>query len=333
MIEQGSPAIEAAAMTEKPSLSMSIPSPSAVERNLPQEVMQVLGLARRVQTRCGQGHIVWHCWGQEGARHDRAPLVLLHGGSGSWTHWLRNIPALIDSGRSVLVPDLPGFGDSDLPPGGKDADAMPEPLERGLCELIGDRACDGVGFSFGGMVAGLWARVFAARFSRLVLVAPPGLGRPALQRIRPKAWRHLASSEQRLLAHTHNLREIMLYHEASTSALACQLQQINAERDRLPSRRLSRTDVLRAALVQVSCPVDVLYGQHDRYYLGQTADIETILRTCPGFGRMQAIAGAGHWVQFEQPQAFNYALLGLLNDGAVDPGHAGKYQSCRSIGT
>ena len=39
-------------------------------------------------------------------------MLLLHGGSGSWTHWLRNIQPLVDAGRQVLVPDLPGFGDS-----------------------------------------------------------------------------------------------------------------------------------------------------------------------------------------------------------------------------
>jgi pimeloyl-ACP methyl ester carboxylesterase len=244
------------------------------------------------------------------------PLVLLHGGSGSWTHWLRNLDALVASGRRVLVPDLPGFGDSALPPDGRDADAMPVVLEQGLQQLMGQAPCELVGFSFGAMVAALLSQEQAHRVARLVLIAPPGLGRPTLEPIAPRAWRHLQTPAQRLAMHTHNLREIMLHHEASITPLACQLQQLNAERDRLPHRRLSRTDRAAQALQQVHCPVHVLYGEHDRYYRGQTQQIEAVLRGCPGFVQMQSIADAGHWVQFERPGPFHAALLGVLDRSA-----------------
>ena len=49
------------------------------------------------------------------------PTVLLHGGSGSWNHWVRNIDALLASGRQVIAPDLPGFGDSARPDDVSDA--------------------------------------------------------------------------------------------------------------------------------------------------------------------------------------------------------------------
>ena len=39
------------------------------------------------------------------------PLILFHGGMGSWTHWVRNIPALRER-FTVYAPDLPGCGDS-----------------------------------------------------------------------------------------------------------------------------------------------------------------------------------------------------------------------------
>ncbi|MDB5843914.1 MAG: hydrolase-like protein, partial [Polaromonas sp.] len=55
--------------------------------------------------------MVWRCWGEG------APVVLLHGGSGSWTHWIRNIPTLVACSRQVWAPDLPGFADSASPPG------------------------------------------------------------------------------------------------------------------------------------------------------------------------------------------------------------------------
>jgi hypothetical protein len=84
--------------------------------HLPPEALALLRTASRFETPCGAGTMVWHTWGQATRRPELAPLVLLHGGSGSWMHWLRNIPALAASGRWVLVPDLPGFGDSAAPP-------------------------------------------------------------------------------------------------------------------------------------------------------------------------------------------------------------------------
>ncbi len=41
--------------------------------------------ATRQETQLGTGRMVWRSWGSGPA------LVLLHGGSGSWRHWVRNI--------------------------------------------------------------------------------------------------------------------------------------------------------------------------------------------------------------------------------------------------
>ena len=75
----------------------------------------------RYETPCGNDRMVWHMWNRTGRA---APVVVLfHGGAGSWRHWVRNIPVLAARYR-VLVPDLPGLGDSDFPPDGDD-----EPLD------------------------------------------------------------------------------------------------------------------------------------------------------------------------------------------------------------
>ena len=127
--------------------------------------------AERIETPCGAGTLVWHRWGP---RH-RPPVLLLHGGSGSWTHWVRNIQPLARAGLHVVAPDMPGFGASAVPPDGHDADVLPGWLELGLRTLVGDAPVQAVGFSFGGLVAGLWAQAFPARVARLVLVGSPGL--------------------------------------------------------------------------------------------------------------------------------------------------------------
>jgi len=279
---------------------------------VPAEVSAVLQHARRVCTPCGQGDLVWHVWGEQGADPALPPLLLLHGGSGSWTHWLRNVLPLAASGRRVLVPDLPGFGDSALPPSGADADAMPAPLEQGLTELLGEATCDVAGFSFGGLTAGLLASQFPARVATLVLIGTPGMGLQALVPFKLKGWRHLPDAAQRLAVHRDNLQLLMLHAPEAITPLACELQSANALRDRLPKRRLSRTDILARTLPALRCPVHAVYGEHDPFYQGQIQAFENALQQAPAYRGMHAIAAAGHWAQFEQADAFNQRLLDLL---------------------
>jgi pimeloyl-ACP methyl ester carboxylesterase len=277
------------------------------------EYAHVLKAARRALTPCGNGQLVWHVWGEQGADPALPPLVLLHGGSGSWTHWLRNLLPLAASGRCVYVPDLPGFGDSDLPPGGGDVDVMPEPLEAGLTQLLGDTACDLMGFSFGAMTAGLLAHRFPARVLRLILVGAPGSGIQPLAPFKLKGWRHLPSDEQQLAVHHHNLQALMLHDPTAITPLACQLQAANAVRDRIPGRRLSRTDILARALPEIHSPLYLLYGEQDPFYLGQVGLYDTALQVAPKFRALREIQTSGHWVQFEQHEIFNAEVLAILN--------------------
>ena len=278
-----------------------------------EEVKTLLSLARRVETPCGAGSMVWHHWGEESCQKSLVPVVLVHGGSGSWTHWLANIAALVQSGREVLVPDLPGFGDSAPPLQGTDADVMPEPLEQGLQRLLGNRACDLVGFSFGGMVAGLIATKFSARVARLVLVGAPGLGITPETPLQLSSWRHLPEAAQRDAVHRSNLAALMLHHPEAITELALRLHVANVLRDRMRGRSLSRTDVLARALPQVVCRVDAIYGSEDALYRDRMPLLESALRQAKNFGSLHLIEAAGHWVQFEQPKAFNQALLAVLN--------------------
>ncbi|MEO7401501.1 MAG: alpha/beta fold hydrolase [Polaromonas sp.] len=256
--------------------------------------------------------MVWHRWGEKSCEPGLAPVVLFHGGSGSWMHWLRNIAALVQSGREVLVPDLPGFGDSAAPSLGTDAGALPEPITQGLTILLGHRACDLVGFSFGGMVAGFIAAKFPARARRLVLVGAPGLGIAPEKAIRLRAWRHLPEPAQRDAVHRGNLATLMLYRPEAITELALRLHVANVLRDRMPGRSLSRTDALARALAQVCCRVDAIYGTEDALYLGRLHLLEPALRQAGGFASLRLIDAAGHWVQFEQADAFNEALLTVL---------------------
>jgi len=270
--------------------------------------------ARRVTTPIGEGgQMVWHVWG-EGA--GGLPLVLLHGGSGSWTHWVRNIEALVAAGREVWAPDLPGFGDSDGVPGGQDVDTMLEPLHQGLQQLLGARSFDLVGFSFGGMTAGMLAAAFPQGVRQLVVVGAPAMWMSSDKAVRLLGWRHLPSESAREQAHRHNLQALMLHDPARIDADTLALHVQNVLRDRLPRRRLSQTDVLAQALGRVACPVQAIYGRHDALYSGRHAALEqAFVAATPRFAGLHWVDDAGHWVQYEQPARFDALLLACLAAG------------------
>lgn len=284
---------------------MSEPAPDAA-------LAALLVAAHRLETPCGDGVMVWHAWGPEG---DAPPVVLLHGGSGSWTHWVRTIGPLAAAGRRVLVPDLPGFGDSALPPTGEgDADALIAPLSAGLAQLTGGVACDLVGFSFGGMTAGMMLAAHPALARRLVLVGAPAMGVTPKRLFELKGWRHLPTAAAQEAVHRHNLTVLMLHDAALIDGLALQLHVANVMRDRMPRRRLSSTDILARSLRQVHCPVHAIYGAHDALYRGWMDALEAaFVASAPDFRGMTRIAGAGHWVQFEAPAAFMAALTAALS--------------------
>ena len=128
--------------------------------------------------------MLWREWGAG------PPLVLLHGASGSWTHWLLNIAGLATR-FTVLAPDMPGFGDSDLPAGPQTPDALAAVVSDGIDAVVPRPApLDLAGFSFGGIIAGLVAARQGPRVRHLVLVGPNGMALPRapgppLARIRP----------------------------------------------------------------------------------------------------------------------------------------------------
>lgn len=280
---------------------------------LPHLVRQSLQGGQRVQTVLDGFHTVWHVWGQA----NRPCVVMLHGGSGSWLHWVRNIAALHDASWRVLVPDLPGFGDSDLPPGCVDADALPVHLHAGLQQLQPQGAVQLVGFSFGGMTAGLWLQAYPQDACALVLVGAPGMGLQTAVRTPLKGWRHLPTSEAQADIHRYNLMALMLEHPDALDDLALALHTANVHRDRMPRRRLSSTDVLARTLPEVQVPVSAIFGEHDALYRERLPEVQGAMQTlCRQWNRWTTVPGAGHWVQYEAAQAFNAALLKTLSDQA-----------------
>lgn len=280
----------------------------------PECVLRLQAQSRCVRTPLAGsgGDIVWHVW--DGRGEDQEPIVLLHGGSGSWTHWLRTIDGLRGAGREVWAVDIPGFGDSAAVPGGQDVDAVIAPLHRSLRQVLGAPTCALVGFSFGAMTAGLLEAAHPGLARVLVLAGAPGMLVGAAHRLPLRGWRHLSDPAAQQRVHRHNLATLMLADTSRIDEDTLRLHACNVQRDRMARRRLSSTDILAQALAKVRAPVQVIYGAQDALYAGHFDALRAAYQAsgCDLCG-FALIADAGHWVQHEQPQAFLAALQAALS--------------------
>ncbi len=273
------------------------------------EIARLAAQARRIETPCAEGVTVWHVWGEG------RPLVLLHGGSGSWTHWARNVEWFAGRGFRVIVPDLPGSGDSAKPPGGEDADSIPPWIEQGLAQaIVGDEPVDVVAFSFGTLVGTLLAHDYPERVRRLVLAGPPVLRHNPPPFVGLRAWRDAPPGPERDAVHRHNLCVFMFAREASADALAIEIHARNLERDRMTRRKLSQTSLLHDTIRRLRLPLYLVSGELDVLYRDKWNTINASLDEVTCLRSRQVIAGAGHWVQYEEADAFNHAVLTILKD-------------------
>jgi pimeloyl-ACP methyl ester carboxylesterase len=170
-----------------------------------------------------------------------------------------------------------------------------------------------VGFSFGGMTAALWLEAYPQDAQQLVLVGAPGMGFALPARIPLKGWRHLPTPEAQAQVHRHNLMALMLQTPEALDGLALSLHTANVQRDRMPRRRLSSTDIVAQVLPKLQVPVSAIYGEHDALYRSRLPELQAAMQGwAPHWGQWCTVPGAGHWVQYEAAGAFNPALRAIL---------------------
>jgi pimeloyl-ACP methyl ester carboxylesterase len=275
--------------------------------SLDDELQRLRDTARMVRTPCGVGQMVWRTWGHG------EPLVLFHGGGGSWEHWVRNI-ATLSQHRAVWCADFPGFGDSDDAPEPTDVHAIARATADGLDVLFPlPQRVDIAGFSFGGMVGTVIAASRPGRVRQLVLVGAASLG---IVRTHPRlsSWRKAADPLERRELHRKNLHILMLgSSEHDDEALA--LHARNVENTRFRSQRVAHSNLVRDSLASIDVEqLGAIYGSGDATGNGDMALVESIIRERQPGLRFQVIEGSGHWVQYEATEAFHEALMGLLRD-------------------
>ena len=257
-----------------------------------------------------EGHVVWHEFGEA---NSSSPLVLLHGGHGSWEHWARNIDSL-SKNFHLYVPDMPGFGrstffDAQLQSG------IIDPLKTTLDLLIGgDEPINVAGFSFGGFVT---AHLVNQRpgIRKIALLGSAGHAGPRRPRGELLAWKELYLNEDLdglYQAMRENLYLQMLSEYDAIDSRAIQIHQDGCINARFKSKPIARPGGLAEQLAMYNEPAMLIFGEHDvtctpEYVVGKLVSGKT--------NRKQAlINNAGHWVQYEKADEVNQLLINWFKE-------------------
>ena len=246
----------------------------------------------------------WQHWA---GPSDTRPLVLLHGGFGSWTHWVANI-AILQKKRSVWAVDLPGLGAS--------ADAIePYTIEHfasmvhsGLDELISSEAeFDLAGFSFGALIGSHLAAAAGKRCANFIACAAAGFGPLHVQvdLLRPPTAKTPEHEARRITE--ENLRRLMFARDASVDDLSVYIHGDNLTHSRFNSRRLARGNDFLAALPKISAKLCGVWGAEDATAGGvqSIAQRELLFRRAQPDAAFHVLRGVGHWAMYEDAERFN----------------------------
>jgi 2-hydroxy-6-oxonona-2,4-dienedioate hydrolase len=255
------------------------------------------------------GTMMWHVWGADSGK---PALLLFHGGSGSWIHWIRNVLPLSQH-FTVYAADMPGLGDSDSPGDVRDIWSVTHCVNTAVGALLPkDRQFVLTGFSFGGMVSGHLATLMPERIKRIVFVGAGGL--KATRKPTEKLHKLLETMPPQVLADEarRNLQILMLHDPKNIDGVAIHMQIMNTTRARTRSRDMGIAGALSKVLPEVKVPFTGIWGEYDSTtypYIQERIDLFRGLQ--PDF-QMHQIPGAGHWVAYEAAEAFNARLLEVL---------------------
>ena len=221
-------------------------------------------------------------------------LLVLHHSIGN-PGWLPAYEQLAAS-RQVLVPDLPGYGQSERPEWARDTRDLAILLHQ-MLDKLGVGAVSIVGLGFGGWIAAEMATMNQARVSGLVLVGAPGI-QPDEGEILDQMLVDYDEYVQAGFSDEANytaefgedpppeVRELWDFSREMTARLTWKPYMFN--------RRLPHL------LQEVQTPTLLVWGADDR--IVPMAVAQSYEAALPN-ARIEVVADSGHLVDMEQPEA------------------------------
>ena len=232
-----------------------------------------------------------------------SPLLFLHGGGGAGT-WLPFMARLAET-FDVIVPEHPGFGESETPPW---LDTVSD-LANFYLDFLKQLDLDGVhlvGQSLGGWVAAELAVRNTSRLASLTLVAAAGIHVKDVAQVDT----FLSNPEQHVrdLFHDQKLADAVLVRGQRP-----ELEDV-ALKNRMTTAKLvwqprSHDPHLQKWLHRIDIPTLLIWGEHDRLFPKDYAF--AYQQMIPG-SKAVIIPDCGHLPQVEKADAFTAELESFI---------------------
>lgn len=259
------------------------------------------------------------------------PLIMLHGsgpGVSAWSNFQYNLPVFAERFRTVM-PDLPGFGGTDLP---ELDEVYPVVAARWLARLmdqLGVESAVFVGNSMGGAVAAELARLFPERVRRMAIMGSGGLSVGMFAAEPSEGFRRLFEFleepiRERMIAWVRT----MVYDQQRITDELIDERMRNATADGVlgrtkaifgsmfdPARREKYTPLWTCATT-IATPTLLLWGRDDRMLPYDQAHFAN--RWMPDV-ELHTFARCGHWAQVERKSDFERVAIEFLTRKVADP--------------
>jgi len=250
-------------------------------------------------------------------------VILLHGYTQTSRMWRPLIPKLLDK-FTVIAPDLPGIGDSDIPKDGLDMAAAARRI-HGLAKLLGVDKARVVGHDIGLMVAYAYAAQFPAETEKLAVMDAFLPGVPGWEAVynNPNIWhfRFNGPTPEKLVAgrertyfeffwndfaadKSHSLSEA---DRAFYTAAYARPGRMHAGWQYFVSFQQAAKDFAELSKTKLTMPVLAIGGEKaNGQVLGEQMKLVAVNAT------MIVLKNTGHWVMEENPKVTMDALLKFL---------------------
>jgi pimeloyl-ACP methyl ester carboxylesterase len=233
------------------------------------------------------------------------PLLILHGWGSSSDAWVEVQEKLAPQGYRVCVPDLPGFGKSDLPPSPWEVSDYAR-FVASFAHRLGMERFFVVGHSFGGRIGIRLATLHSERMLGLVLCASAGIKpRRSLKHL---TFLALAKGGHALLS----LPLLSRLHAPTRKGLYL----LAGERDYYRAQGVMRETMkkvieedLRPDLGKIAMPTLIVWGDRDR--VTPLSDAHIMKKEIPN-ATLEIVEGAGHRLPYEESEAFTRLVLTFL---------------------
>jgi 4,5:9,10-diseco-3-hydroxy-5,9,17-trioxoandrosta-1(10),2-diene-4-oate hydrolase len=254
---------------------------------------------------------------------DAPAVVLLHGGgpgASGLSNFGRNLPVFAERFR-VIIPDLPGFGDSDKPPVEGNYFTFAATALTELLDKLNVERAHLVGNSLGGGVSVRFSLLHPERSDRLVLMAPGGLGLNVFAPDPTEGVKRLAEFGGNPTPEALEifLRTLVLDQKLITPELVRERFAVASQPESLKAMAS-----LGASFFDPACFEDgmlwrdahrlrnkvlLIWGREDRVNPldGALVALKVIRRA-----QLHVFGGCGHWAQLEKFDEFNRLTISFL---------------------